>query len=69
MKEKTRKYSEKDLKVINCIARGLTDAEISSEIGVTPPGVRNIVNKLLNRTGTVNRAHLVYDAYKNGLIK
>lgn len=69
MKEKIRKYSEKDLKVINCIALGFTDAEISSEIGVTAAGVRNIVNKLLNRSGTVNRAHLVYDAYKNGLIK
>ncbi len=69
MKEKIRKYSEKDLKVINYIARGFTDAEISSEIGITPTGVRNIVNKLLNRSGTVNRAHLVYEAYKTGLIK
>ena len=69
MKEKIRKYSEKDLKVINCIALGFTDAEISSEIGVTAAGVRNIVNKLLNRSGTVNRAHLVYEAYKTGLIK
>lgn len=69
MKEKIRKYSEKDLKVINCIARGFTDAEIAKEITVASASVRGIVNKLLNRTGTVNRAHLVYEAYKTGLIK
>lgn len=71
MKEKKReiKFSQKELKIIEGLAKGLTDAEIAVELQLSKPTVSYYVDKLMRSTLTVNRPHLVYQSLKQGFIK
>lgn len=68
MKEKKRKISDRNLKILADLSRGYTDAEIAEKFGISKNRVRQIIDSFLYATGTVNRAHLVYEAVKTGLI-
>lgn len=70
MKEKQReiKITQREKKVIKYIAKGYTDKEIALSLNLTYFVIRNIFNNLLIKTGTVNRAHLVSFAYREGIL-
>lgn len=70
MKEKQReiKITQREKKVIEYIAKGYTDKEIALFLNLTYFVIRNIFNNLLIKTGTVNRAHLVSFAYREGIL-
>ncbi len=71
MEEKKRKntYTKKEIEIMQLIASGFTDREIAGKIGYTFSYVRNIYARLLLKTGTVNKPHLVSWAYKEGILK
>ncbi len=71
MKEKTRetKLTEHETEIIELLSRGYGDKEIAAAIGRTYYSVRNDFGKILMKTGTVNRAHLVSWAYRHGVLR
>lgn len=71
MEEKKRKntYTKKEIEIMQLIASGFTDREIAGKIGNTFSYVRNIYARLLLKTGTVNKPHLISWAYREGILK
>jgi DNA-binding CsgD family transcriptional regulator len=70
IKEKVRKVEltkqEKD--IIAYISYGYTDNEICEKIKVTNASLRSRLSHMFNRTGTINRQHLVAWALRNKII-
>ena len=54
--------------VLLLIARGLSNTEIESELGITRATCRSHITALLARLGARDRAQLVIVAYESGLI-
>ena len=71
MKEKTReiKITPKELKIIEMMSLGYTDNEIAEKINRTASDIRNTFARLLLKTSTIHRAHLVGWAYREGILK
>lgn len=71
MEEKKRKntYTKKEIEIIQLIAHGFTDREIAEKMGNSFSCIRNIYTRLLLKTGTVNKPHLISWAYREGLLK
>lgn len=70
MKEKTRtKLKKRDIQIINYVARGYQDKEIAEKTELSYSSIRRIINEINLITGTVNRAHLVFWAFKEKIIK
>nr|DAJ74721.1 MAG TPA: hypothetical protein [Caudoviricetes sp.] len=71
MEEKKRNtiITPKEKKIIEFIAAGYTDKEIAESLNLTYFVIRNMFHNLLIKTGTVNRAHLVSFAYREGILK
>ena len=51
------------------IGRGLTNAEIASELFLSPATSRTYVSRLLAKLGARDRAALVVLAYETGLVR
>lgn len=58
----------RELEVLRLIARGLTDREISTELGVSVRTVGNHVRSVLNKTGCSNRTAAAIWATKTSLL-
>jgi len=58
----------RELEVLRLIARGLTDREISTELGVSARTVGNHVQAILNKTGCTNRTAAAMWAAKMSLV-
>lgn len=71
MKDKKRviHFNKNDLEILERMARGYTDKEIAEEVKLAQVTVRNYINKMMHLSMTVNRAHLVYWALKEKVIK
>ena len=71
MKEKTRerKLTLKERKMIELIALGLTDNEISEKLKLTFGQFRYMIQKTFLKTNSLNRPHLINWAFKNGILK
>ena len=52
----------RQVEAVVAAARGLTNAEISREMGVTEHTVKNFMTEAHHRSGTENRSHLVAKA-------
>lgn len=63
------KITAKETIVLNEIAKGKTNAEISECLNISISTVEQYIRILMQKISAVNRAHLVYDAVKRGLIK
>ena len=66
--ERKQKITEKDKELIKLVAEGCLDAEIGNRMDIAYGTVRYRLDKLYAKTATVNRPHLVYWAFKNGLL-
>lgn len=51
-------FSTRELQVLRCVARGLTDKEIARELGIALPSVRTYVQRLFEKTGVHRRSGL-----------
>jgi DNA-binding NarL/FixJ family response regulator len=58
----------RELEVLTLIARGLSNAEICSELVVSPATVKTHVNRILMKTGSRDRAQAVRYAYTHGFV-
>lgn len=59
MKEKKQKFSAREIDVLKLISEGFMDKEIAEELKITWQSVRYDIAKLLMKTSSVNRPHLV----------
>ncbi len=58
----------RQVEVLRCLARGLTPAQIASDLGVTPITVRNHVQGAMDRLGAKSRLEAVLSAMCLGLL-
>src|SRR5699024_10657244 len=61
--------TEHEIEVLTLIGRGRTNAEIASELFLSPATSRTYVSRLLSRLGARDRAALVVLAYETGLVR
>lgn len=62
------RVSNTELKILQEIKDGKTSLEMTSDIGLTVGTINNYINILLQKTGTNNRAQLIYEAVKKGIL-
>jgi len=60
--------SEQELRVLELIAQGATNREISEETYWSERTVKRKVEEIMGKLGARNRAHTVAEAIKRGLI-
>lgn len=60
--------SEREIEIIDLVARGLTNQEIASELTISKRTVDNHVSNILTKTGAKNRVALLNWAMDNGKI-
>lgn len=53
--------------VIACLARGLSNAEIAAELGISTATVRSHVSHLMAKLGATNRTQAVFNAAALGI--
>ena len=66
---KTVELTEKQKTVLELIAEGFSDKEISQKLKCTIANIRSISDRLIYKINANNRPNLVYKALKKGLIK
>lgn len=65
----TRPLSARELTVVERVAEGLTNAEIATELGISPDTVKTHLARVLEKLGARDRTHAVARALRAGLIR
>jgi DNA-binding NarL/FixJ family response regulator len=65
----TRPLSARELTVLERVAEGLTNAEIASELGISPDTVKTHLARVLEKLSARDRTHAVSRALRAGLIR
>ncbi len=60
--------SSREMEVLECAARGLSNKEIATSLNIGDPTVRNYVTAILKKLGVVNRTQAVVYALQNGWV-
>ncbi|MDR1929542.1 MAG: response regulator transcription factor [Treponema sp.] len=68
-KEIPPNISRKELEIMGCIGRGLTNREIAEKLRLREGTVRNYISVLLQKTGLHHRTQVAIYALKHGLAK
>lgn len=70
IKEKKRKieFTEREKNIVQCIASGYTSTDIALDMQVSISVIHSDMAKMFQKTGTLNRAHLVAWAYQNKIL-
>jgi DNA-binding NarL/FixJ family response regulator len=63
------KLTNRELAVLNLVARGHSNAEIGQELHLAETTVKTHVAHLLAKLGLADRVHIVVFAYESGLVK
>ncbi len=61
--------TERQLEVITSMARGLTNADIAKQFGITADGVKFHITSILAKLGAANRSEAIAIALRNHLIR
>ena len=61
--------TERQLDVITSMARGLTNADIAKQFGITADGVKFHITSILAKLGAANRSEAIAIAIRNRLIR
>lgn len=61
--------TERQLDVITSMARGLTNADIAKQFGITADGVKFHITSILAKLGAANRSEAIAIALRNRLIR
>jgi DNA-binding NarL/FixJ family response regulator len=62
------RVSQREAEVLRLIARGLSNAEIGTELFISLPTVKSHVASLLSKLGARDRVQLVVAAYETGFV-
>ena len=62
-------FTERQLDVIASMARGLTNADIAKQFGITADGVKFHITSILAKLGAANRSEAIAIAIRNRLIR
>ena len=66
--QRPNRVSQREAEVLRLIARGLSNAEIGSELFISLPTVKSHVASLLSKLGARDRVQLVVAAYESGFV-
>jgi DNA-binding NarL/FixJ family response regulator len=66
--ERPSRVSRREAEVLRLIARGLSNAEIGTELFISLPTVKSHVASLLAKLGARDRVQLVVAAYETGFV-
>ncbi|MFI6505789.1 response regulator [Nonomuraea typhae] len=61
--------TERELDVLDLLARGLSNAEIAQTLNLTQTGVKGRVNRLLTKLGMTNRVQAAIAVHEAGLLR
>ena len=61
--------SKREMDVLNCLARGMTSAQIASELFISENTVKTHVRHILEKLEASNRAEAVSRAIQMGIIR
>jgi DNA-binding NarL/FixJ family response regulator len=64
----TGHLTEREVEVLRLVARGLSNAELASELTLSPLTTKTHVSRILTKLGLRDRAQLVVAAYESGLV-
>ncbi len=59
--------TEREVEVLRCVAKGMTNAEIAGELFVSEATIKSHVSHILTKLGARDRAQAVAFAYEGGL--
>ncbi|MEL7512337.1 MAG: helix-turn-helix transcriptional regulator [Cyanobacteria bacterium J06554_3] len=68
VEEAQHDLSKRELQIVEQVAAGLTNQEISDKLDISKRTVDNHVSNVLNKTGTGNRVALVRWALQSGKV-
>jgi len=68
MRDEWARVDPNDIRIVELLARGLTDHEVARELGTTHGAVRYSVRRCMLQVGARNRPHLVAKAMNASVI-
>lgn len=68
-KTKEIKFSKREIQILEMLSRGWTNSEIAEYYKLCNSSVNGIIMRLLIKTSSINRTHLVRWGFENGYLK